>query len=242
MVFVVGKQQASVAQELLAKFKAPSARSHQVKIGPSGMGGCPFCVGETLAHKLPEIYPDLVHVPSSSYATWIGTMGHSGIEHEHFPEYLDYSSQDNTENGIPETKVHVYDLEGYGSISGSIDLIYKNEIFDWKFLGKYGYDKMSLEYRKDPTRIPNTTYRVQQHVYAYGARKAGFDIERVNVVVFPKHKSNWADVKVFTEAYNEELVQAVFDRLVKIWNIVQEGKYKELPSNEDCYNCNNGGW
>lgn len=230
-----------LASELLAKFKEPSARSHQVKIGPSGIGGCPYCVGETLAHAVPEHYPDLEHHPSSSYATWIGTMGHSGIEHEYFYDYDDRIIPAIPE-GIAETKVHVYDLEGYGSISGSIDLIYGNETFDWKFMGKFGYDKMCLAYRKDPTRIPDTTYRVQQMLYAYGARKKGFDIERVNVVVFPKHKSSWSDVRVFSEEYNQELVDAALDRLEKIWKIVQEGNLKDIPSSEDCYNCNNGGW
>lgn len=233
-----------LASELLAKFKEPSARSHQVKIGPSGIGGCPYCVGETLAHKLPELYPDLVHTPSSSYATWVGTMGHSGIEHEYFAERFDNGTliTHSIETGIPESKFEVFELEGYGMISGSIDLIYKNEIFDYKFMGKFGYDKMCLAYRKDPTKIPDVTYRVQQMAYAYGARKAGFDIERVNVIVFPKHKSSWSDVRVFSEEYNQELVDAALDRLVKIWNIVQEGNLKELPSNEDCYNCKNGGW
>lgn len=229
-----------LAKELLAKFQEPSARSHQVKIGPSGIGGCPYCVGETLAHKLPEVYPNLVHVPSSSYATWLGTMGHSGIEHEYFLQQEICGNSVDT--GIAETKVHVYDLEGYGSISGSIDLLFGNESFDWKFMGKFGYDKMCLAYRKDPTTIPDVTYRVQQMLYAYGARKAGFDIERVNVVVFPKHKSSWSDVRVFTEEYNQELVDAALDRLVKIWKIVQEGNLKDIPSSEDCYNCNNGGW
>lgn len=232
-----------VAEELLNKFKQPSQRSFQVKIGPSGIGGCPYCVGETLAYRLPELYSDLKHVPSSSYATWLGSMGHSGIENEYFFDHPDLNMRHLTvEDGIAETKVHVYDLEGYGSISGSIDLLFKNEIFDYKFLGKFGYDKMCLEYRKDNTRIPNTTYRVQQHVYAYGARKAGFDVERVNIIAFPKHKSNWSDVKVFTEEYNEELVTAAFDRLELIWKNVREGKLKELPSQEDCYKCNNGGW
>lgn len=229
-----------LASELLAKFKEPSARSHQVKIGPSGIGGCPYCVGEALAHKLPEVYPDLVHVPSSSYATWLGTMGHSGIEHEYF--YPQEICGNGADTGIAESKVHVYDLEGYGSISGSIDLIYGNEIFDYKFMGKFGYDKMCLAYRRDPTTIPDVTYRVQQMLYAYGARKKGFDIERVNVVVFPKHKSNWSDVRVFSEEYNQELVDAALDRLEKIWKIVQEGNLKDIPSSEDCYNCNNGGW
>lgn len=232
-----------LAKELLAKFQEPSARSHQVKIGPSGIGGCPYCVGETLAHAVPEHYPDLEHHPSSSYATWLGTMGHSGIEHEYFPEKLhQLIAPGSLLPPVSETKVHVCDLEDYGSISGSIDLIYGNEIFDWKFMGKFGYDKMCLAYRKDPTKIPDVTYRVQQMLYAYGARKAGFDIERVNVLVFPKHKSNWSDVRVFSEEYNQELVDAALDRLEKIWKIVQEGNLKDIPSSEDCYNCNNGGW
>lgn len=231
----------ALAGELLAKFQEPSARSHQVKIGPSGIGGCPYCVGETLAHAVPEHYPDLEHHPSSSYATWLGTMGHSGIEHEYFYDYDDRIIPAIPE-GIAETKVQVYDLEGYGRISGSIDLLFGNESFDWKFMGKFGYDKMCLAYRKDPTKIPDVTYRVQQMLYAHGARKAGFDIERVNVVVFPKHKTSWSDVRVFSEEYNQELVDAALDRLVKIWKIVQEGNLKDIPSSEDCYNCNNGGW
>lgn len=210
--------------KILDKLQAPDERGKQVKIGPSGLGGCPYCLGKQLALTLPDVYPKLEHKPKSNYAAWFGTGIHFWL-------------QENLGLGIAEAKWPVYDLEGYGLISGSVDLVLDNECFDYKVVGDASFNKMKLAYRKEPDRIPTVGYRVQQHTYAYALRKAGQDIKAVNLMVFPKTKWQWKDVAFYREAYNEELVLKTFERLEKIWAIVQEGKLEDIPYDEGCFNC-----
>ena len=214
----------ALQKKILDKLQEPDERGKQVKIGPSGIGGCPYCIGKTLGLRLPEIYPKLEHVQESNYAAWFGTQVHFSLEH-------------NLGLGKSESKWPVYDLEGYGTISGSVDLVLEDEIFDYKVVGKASFDKMKLAFRKQPDRIPTVTYRVQQHTYGYALRKAGYDIKAVNLMVFPKTAWQWRDVAFYREPYNEEIVLKAFDRLEKIWAMVQEGRLEELPPQEGCFNC-----
>lgn len=213
-----------VQRKIIEKLTEPDERGKQVKVGPSGLGGCPYCLGKQLAYTLPEIYPDLEHVPESNYAAWFGTQIH-------------FSLEQNLGIGISESKWPVYDLKGYGLISGSVDLVLDNEIVDYKVVGDSSFNKMKLAFRKEPDRIPTTGYRVQQHTYAYALRKAGHDITAVNLMVFPKSKWQWKDVAFYREPYNEELVLKTFERLEKVWALVQEGKLEDLPFDKGCFNC-----
>lgn len=166
-------------------------------------------------------------VEESGLASWIGTGVHHYIEHTLSLEGAEH-----------EKKVEVLDLEGYGLIGGHVDLVYADEVWDWKVLGKYSFDKMRLEYLETPNRIPKTVYRAQQHCYAYGLRQQGYKIKKVNIVAFPKLSNKWDDVRVFSEAYNPKLVEAVLGRTRLVWEYVQAGRIEELPRDEDeCYDC-----
>lgn len=209
---------------ILDKLQEPDERGKQVKIGPSGIGGCPYCIGKTLGLRLPETYPKLEHVQESNYAAWFGTAVHYYLQHE-------------LGLGTPESKWGVYNLEGYGLISGNVDLVLEDEVFDFKVIGKSSFDKMALAYRKLPNQIPTTNYRVQQMLYAYALRQAGHDIKAVNLMIFPKHKWQWRDVTFYRELYNEEMAQKALDRLEKIWQTVKDGNLEELPEDENCFNC-----
>lgn len=210
------------AHKILQAIQQPSDRSKQRLVGASQLGGCPYHLGlAMLESKAAE------HTPSEGgMAAWIGTGVHFWLEHNLHLEGAEH-----------EKKVSILDLEGYGQIGGNVDLVYDNQVWDWKILGKYSFDKMRLEYLDAPDRIPKTVYRVQQHSYAYGLRKQGYEIDKVNIVAFPKISNNWGDIKVFTEAYNEELVLAALDRTRLVWKYCQEGRVEELPRDSDCYDC-----
>lgn len=211
-------------RKILDKLQEPDARGKQIKIGPSAIGGCPYCIGKTLGLRLPEIYPKLEHVPESNYAAWFGTGIHYYLEH-------------NLGLGTPESKWGVYHLEGYGQISGSVDLVLDEEVFDFKVVGKASFDKMKLSYRQLPNRIPTIGYRAQQMLYAFALRQAGHDIKAVNLMIFPKHLWQWKDVTFYRELYNQQVADSALERLEKIWAEVQAGNLEELPEDSECFTC-----
>lgn len=224
MVFVVGKQQASVAQELIRKkISMPGERSHQRLVGASQIGGCPYHLGESMLNSL----KDKPEISESGLGAWIGTAVHEYLEHN--------LHLDGTE--VHEAKVDIFDLEGYGKIRGHIDLCWRDAIWDYKVLGKASFSKMALEYRKDPSKIPTTQYRAQLHLYGYGRILQGYDVETVNIIAIPKLSNNFSDIKFYSEPYNQELVDAAIARTHKIWELVQEGRLEDVPRDDDCWDC-----
>lgn len=214
---------------ILDKIMEPGDRSKQRLVGASQLGGCPYHLGlAMLESKKPVPKPGGARLGAglgAGLGAWLGTQMHYSLEH-------------NLNLGEAELKVDIFELEDYGRIKGNIDLIYENEIFDWKLLGKFSFDNMKLDFHLEPDRLPKTQYRVQQHCYAYGARKAGHEITHVNIVAFPKMSNRFEDIEFYREPYNEELVLKTIDRAKMIWQYCQEGKLEELPRDlESCYSC-----
>lgn len=210
--------------EILSALKTPTARDKQRLVGASQIGGCPYHLGLAMlqSHGLAEKEPS-----EPGMGAWIGTGVHLNIE-----ETL------NLEGSSQETKVDIFEIPGYGLVRGSIDMYWRNRIWDWKVLGKANMQKMQLAYRKMPGQIPNTTYRVQQHLYGYGLIQRGFKVEDVNIVAIPKLSNSFEDIVLFTEAYNQELVDKSIARAKGIWQYASEGKLSELPRDiENCYDC-----
>jgi hypothetical protein len=185
-----------------------------------------LCLGEKLALALPEQYPDLEHTERFGLGSWIGTAVHNYID-----TTLDIPG------AIKEQKNAIYHLEGYGTISGSTDFYKAGHIFDWKVVGKWSFTEMKLAYQLEPNRLPNTKYRVQQHLYGYGWVKAGKPVETVNLCVIPKLSNDPDDIRFYTEPYNPEVARKALARLELIWSRVQEGKLDSLPMDDDCYVC-----
>lgn len=204
-----------------------SERDKQVKLGPSEIGGCMFCVGYTVARKwfdLPE------RNDSFGYAAWIGTMCHEWLEnHLELPTLT-----------LREHKVEVFDIEGYGTITGHTDLVTPEwrRIFDYKFPGEYSYEKLRLAKAKNPDGwMPSNQYRYQQQLYAHGLNQAGIEIERCTILFFPRHLNNIDSVLAFEEQYTPEMVYLAKARLEAIIEDVLEGRLGDLPSDESCFEC-----
>lgn len=203
----------------------PTKRGKQSLIGPSEIGGCPYCVGEKLAVKFPKIYK-IRHKERFGLGSWIGTAVHA---------FMDRTIK--IPVGIKEQKNLIAHVNGYGDIKGSTDLFIPPHVFDYKVVGKWSFDEMRLESLEKPNQIPFTKYRVQQMLYGLGWKKLGYEVETVNLVVIPKMSNDPDDIKFYSENYNEELALKSLDRLEVILDTVRRGKLDELPSDEDCYVC-----
>lgn len=215
--------------EVIVKaLQAPSERDKQRLVGASQIGGCPYHLGVSMlqSHNLlpkEETPPGL--------GAWIGTGTHLLIEHT---LKLDPPPQQ-------ELKVSIFEIPGYGAVNGNVDMYWKGRVWDWKVLGKANMQKMSLEYRKKPNQIPNTTYRTQQHLYGFGLIQAGYEVTDVNIVAIPKLSNRFSDIVQFTEPYNQELVDKSIERAKTIWQFASDGKLEDLPKDFDnCYDCSMG--
>lgn len=216
----------TLERKIIEQITKPTERGQQKSVGPSQIGGCPRCLGESLALRLPEQYPDIQHMEEFGLGSWIGTAVHSYLE-----------SEVNIRGAIKEQKNFIYHLEGYGDIKGSTDLWCAGHIKDWKVLGKFMYDELCLQYLLEPGIIPKVDYRAQQQLYGYGWETAGYEVKTVGLVVIPKASNNVRDIKFFTEDYSRQYAEGVLRRLDKIWQWVQDGKLEELPIDETCYRC-----
>jgi hypothetical protein len=173
---------------------------------------------------------DTEHVPEAEtgMAAWIGTAVHAHIE-----DTLELPG------AVQETKVDIFEIPGYGWIRGHIDMCWKDSIWDWKVQGKWKIDKQKLTFRKDSSKIPDTTYRVQLHLYGYGRILQGHTVETVNLVSIPKMSNSFNDIMIYSEPYNQKLVDDAIDRAKRIWQYCVDGRVEELPADKDCYTCNN---
>lgn len=166
---------------------------------------------------------------TSGMGAWLGTGVHHYLEHT-------------VPFGTHELKLPVCHIEGYGQINGHIDFYEDGEVVDFKVVGKYSFDKMKLAHRLKPGVIPTTQYRVQQHTYGYALAQAGYPVTHVQLMVIPKMSNSFADIAFYREPYNEELALKAISRATMIWNdYVLQGKLDELPSDEDCYECDTYG-
>lgn len=226
----------NIEQVILNQITKGTDRDKQRKVGPSAIGECAYCLGVELAKSMPDLYT--VHDEDSfGFAAWRGTAIH---------HYIDHSFD--IPGALHEQKFLICNLPGYGNIKGSCDFLLDDLIVDWKAQGKWSYDMMRLAYRKVPDRLPSTKYRVQQMLYAFGARKAGHMVERVCIASIPQFSNHVSDIRFYYEDYNEALVLAALARLEMLWDIVQQGDLDSIESQLDqeqaidnCYQCENRG-
>jgi hypothetical protein len=100
---------------------------------------------------------------------------------------------------------------------GTADLIDRTllMVLDHKCQGRWSRNKLK-------TSGPSQTYKVQAHVYAYGARLRGETIEKVAIISWPRDEATLDDLYVHVEDYNPAIVKAAFERVEGIGKRVRE--------------------
>lgn len=227
--------EAQVTAAFTKGFTRRSERDKQVKLGPSEVGACTYCVGYTMAAKLCEMPK---RDDDFGYAAWIGTMAHYWLEQN---LVLEHPLTGVPLNTLREHKVRVFDIPDYGTINGHLD-IYIPEFKrtgDYKFPGKWSYEKVQLAIRKGIG--PSLQYRYQQQQYAHGLVQQGHEVDVCRIIFLPRHSNNIQDVIHWEEPYQPEMVEKAQARTILIWEYVQAGQLAELPSDSDCYTCDRHG-
>lgn len=233
-----------LANKILLAAMQPDERGRQRLIGASQVGGCQYCLGLALMQEkkedsLPKWIAASGEPNTEGLAAWIGTAVHYYLEKVIIPQVMEEEGWDTTKI-VPEEKVPIYDLKDYGLIQGNIDVHDDIEIVDWKVVGDFSWNKMLMEAVEYPDRIPRKQYRVQQMLYAYGLRLMGYHIEKVSLAVFKKMSNNWKDIEIYTEYYNQNVVDAALTNLEETYRLARQRRYDELQVDDDCYNCSRG--
>jgi hypothetical protein len=209
----------SFKQELIREITRETERDKQRRVGPSSLGDeCPQCLGRAMLGEAEKqdfsLYP------------WLGTAVHSYLEREVFPD------------AEHELKLYCGDVEGYGEIKGTTDIYFKEDggtVGDWKIVGL----KKIKEYR---VKGPPLKYRYQGMIYAAGCVLSGRPVESIKIIFIPRDSGNVQDIFVWEEEYQPAMVEAVFTRAAKVYEIAQAKGWEILPSSDDCYNCKMGAY
>jgi len=245
----------TVKTQFLKSIAKPSERDKQIKVGPSSIGGCAYCLGYDMAAKLCDM-PNR-EAEKFGYAAWLGTGVHYWMEHN-----LDLAHGAGYEiETFRETKLKdIFEIPGYGSIGGSCDLMVPDwyRTFDFKFPGKFSHEKVQMALAKGRMaasrgeeiipylHMPPMQYRVQQQVYRKGWEQLGYRIDKCVIAFLPRHTNDINDAIIWEEDANDALYEGAVARAISIWEYVQAGQLDDIPSetanpkNPDeitCYTC-----
>jgi hypothetical protein len=214
--------------QLLNELTKPTARDKQFRVGPSDLGNpCPHCLGRKLSATEVSGESDFSLYP------WLGTAVHAYLERKVFQ----------TEDFLHEQRLYVGDIELYGPVKGTADLVHSQAteklgtfVGDWKIVGI----KKIKSYRVNGAP---KQYRYQAQLYARGCELAGMPVDSIAIIFIPRDSGNVNDIYVYEEGYQPEMAQAALNRASAIYKEVLAGEgYESLPSDPDCFVCNYAQW
>lgn len=206
-----------------------SVRDLQKSVGPSEIGDpCGRCLGRALCRKYPELWWEEQDLRDTRFSlkAWVGTAVHEKMDRD-MPSYTEELGQHSKEIKIP-----IWDLPGYGLITGHTDMFVDRTVVDYKT-------------KDDRTKIreialdgPKTSEVVQINLYGFGLMESGHAVEDLCLFYIPRDSNRIEDtLGLFTQPL-PVIAERALQRLRKVWRIVQDGQGASLKSHEDCYNCN----
>lgn len=202
----LGKDMTAWMKELFYQYdnrRTSDNRSAQVAMGPSGMGTpCDRRLAFSLM-RMPSVNPG-----GDGWAAFVGTCIHAGLA-----EMFLWANHGSGRFAVEEELKFDSKLVP----KGTADLIDRTlfMVDDHKCQGRWSRSKL-----KSTGPIP--TYRVQAHVYAYGARQRGERVEHVAIISWPRDESTLDDLYVWTEPYSPSIAKAAFERVEQIGEKVKE--------------------
>lgn len=204
-----------------------TGRDEQKSIGPSEIGNpCDYCVGRALCRRYPQYWPDdTAHDDHFSLKAWMGTAVHEKLERDV-----------ELEGALKESTVNICELDGYGPISGHVDLIWNGIITDYKTIDRSRLDLLRLH------GAP-VSYVRQINLYAYGAsRNHGMDASVVCLLFIPRDSNKIGDAMRIASRADAAVAEDALARLEGLWDRVRRGEGPMFSSSEECYRCTVRQW
>jgi hypothetical protein len=222
-------------------FETP--RNLQKALGPSEVG---HPCARKIAAGLLEF--DRINPEGDPLPSWVGTAGHSRFELSvdlDNEKIIDRRAADEADNGEYATErctflPHIPGIPAAGEepigrwlserrvtvrpgLAGTADLYdtWTDTVIDLKFPGV----TKCRHYRKHG---PVPEYRAQGHLYGKGYRNEGFDVKRVAIWFIPRG-GFLSDSFVWSEPYNEQLVDDVLTKLDNISVLLDEFQIENHP-------------
>lgn len=227
-----------IYDHIIKDLSKPSERDKQRKVGPSELGDlCERCLAEKLlgVHQEEKTHP---------LAPMIGTAFHLYLENTiGLKDYL------------KETKVTVGTIEGYGDIAGTCDGFdtTTGHVVDYKVLSKKKIKAFSSATFFDEDHNPEffsdsliegqlKKYYYQMMLYGLGMENAGYEVNHVSLILFPRDCSVESVMAASHELcfkYNPDAALAVLERANQIFKWANENRDNlgELDSHPGCYYC-----
>lgn len=234
--------------------KTPSERDKQWKIGPSSIGDpCTYCIAEQLLASRGQVEGDEHNSSPGPYwmGARIGTAIHETLEKAAIAQGFDWI--------MPERKIVIGDLDGYGTITGSADVTVLEGDSDaeehyWTAIGDQVIDFKTTTRKKialikeafltEPEDIETTaltdarqkvhTYRGQIMLYARGIG----NVTTCTFVFINRDGTGDNDIWAIDVPYDQEYADHVWQRLENIWSAVQDGReLSTFKQHAWCYRC-----
>jgi len=172
----------------------------------------------------------------------IGTAIHSFIENA-----IDTSTEHIFSDAIVERKIELGYIDGYGGISSKPDLVLPsiNHLIDWKTSSRKKV-KLIKDLVDGIKQSPASEYTLQKYIgqtqlYAWGLNQAGTKIDDITIVFINRDGTYAEDIWTYSIPYEGQIAIALWDRLVALWNELQDGAHPDnYPPNEHCFKCSMG--
>lgn len=238
----------TLAEKLMSQL---TDRDRQVKIGPSSIGDpCDKCVADILKASKD---PSATASPPGKY--WLGAKNGTAIHAYLENLVIDLNERMGEVFLVPEQKITIGELKGYGLIKGTGDgiLVPGNSywpvdvytVVDYKTTtrDKLVWLQQAFNHEPEPDEraaLANARYKVQTYygqtqLYAWGLRQGGVPVEAIQIEFICRDGKTSDDFWSVSFAYEEAYVKQVWKRLENIWKNLDKKVWKSHPL---CYSCN----
>jgi len=217
-------------------FKQESDRDKQRKVGASQISDP--CTKHLAKALLAE--------PESEQKYWMGAKIGTAI-HSFLESAIGSSSDTTFAGALVEQKVTLGKIPGYGTVSSKPDLVMPsaNHLIDWKTSSRPKVKKLKdlVDGVKHDSGAEYTLkkYIGQTQLYAWGMNQADIKVDGISLVFINRDGTYENDIWTHTYEYDESFAVALWNRLIRLWDELQNGAHPDnYQPNSECYKCNIG--
>jgi hypothetical protein len=195
----------------------PDNRASQSHVGPSEVG---TPCDRRLAMSLMRCVP--VNPGGDGWPSFVGTCVHAGLA-EMFMWAGKHTGRYAVE--LPLTFPSDVMPRGKGDLLDRTMCLFA----DHKLMGRWSLESLR-------TKGPSEMYRVQVHLYAWAARRAGETVDNVAIVGWPREGRNLDDLYVWAVNYDPRVATDAHARLERIAKQLP-GDWRDFDTANDCLYC-----